>query len=134
MTLFEQISKDFTDAYKNRDMDRKNFIGVLKNEITRVDKNPSDDSIIKEIKSMIKRAEPTDSLTQLEKDVLVSYLPSQMDESELTIIITGIIDNNGYDSMKDMGKIMASLSETHNGQYDGRVASTLIKNMLATAQ
>jgi uncharacterized protein YqeY len=33
MTLKEQINADFMSAFKNKEMDKKNFLGVVKGEI-----------------------------------------------------------------------------------------------------
>ena len=33
MLLKEKINKDFMEAFKNKEMDKKNFLGLLKGEI-----------------------------------------------------------------------------------------------------
>ena len=35
MSLIERISKDFMSAYKAKDMEKKNFLGVIKTEVTK---------------------------------------------------------------------------------------------------
>ena len=80
MKLIERISNDFTEAYKAKDMDKKNFLGVIKTEVTKESKTPEDSYIISKIKSMIKNAEATNSLTDNELSILNEYLPTQMTE------------------------------------------------------
>ena len=80
MKLIERISNDFTEAYKAKDMDKKNFLGVIKTEVTKESKTPEDSYIIRKIKSMIKNAEATNSLTDNELSILNEYLPTQMTE------------------------------------------------------
>ena len=132
MILFERINSDFTAAYKNREMDKKNFLGLLKTEITKNTKNPGDESIVAVIKSMMKKAEDSSSLSQFELTILKSYLPKQLDTVELKNVITDFITSNKFESIKDMGKVMGLLKEHFSGQYDGKSASIMIKDILAT--
>ena len=76
MTLIEKISKDFTEAYKSKDMEKKNFLGVIKTEVTKESKTPEDSYIVGKLKSMIKNAEATNSLSEYELSVINEYLPN----------------------------------------------------------
>ena len=131
MSLLETINNDFLVAYKAKEMEKKDFLGVLKTEVTRETKMPSDDSIISIVKSMLKKGMDANMLTPTEIYILESYLPKQMDENDLTIIISKEIESSGYDSIKDMGKIMAFLKENYSGQYDGSLASLIVKKLLS---
>jgi uncharacterized protein YqeY len=131
MTLIEQISADFLSAYKNKEMDKKDFLGLLKSEVTRDEKSPSDFTVVSKIKSMIKSAESTDSLTKSELSILHKYLPVQLSESDLTDAINNFIASNNIESVKEMGKVMGWLKSEYNGQYDGKVASKIIKTRLS---
>lgn len=127
MSLIETISSDFMSAYKAKDMVRKDFLGVLKTEVTKETKTPEDSSIIAKIKSMIKNAETTNSLTEMELGILEGYLPTQLTNEQLTEIVADYLgDNEG----SNMGKIMGYLKGKYNGQYDGRLASTVVKELL----
>lgn len=129
--LIEQISKDFMAAYKAKEMEKKDFLGVLKTEVTKESKTPEDAYVVAKIKSMIKNAAATNSLTESELEVLNQYLPAQMSESDLRSEIELIVNTNSYDGMKDMGKVMGELKANYEGQYDGGVASKIIKEILA---
>ena len=128
--LIEQISKDFMAAYKAKEMEKKDFLGVLKTEVTRESKTPDDTYVVSKIKSMIKNAAATNSLSESELEILNQYLPAQMSESDLRSEIELIINTNSYDGMKDMGKVMGQLKTNYDGQYDGAIASKIIKEML----
>ena len=128
--LIEQISKDFMAAYKAKEMEKKDFLGVLKTEVTRESKTPDDTYVVSKIKSMIKNAAATNSLSEDELSILNQYLPVQMSESDLRTEIEVIIKMNSYDSMKDMGKVMGDLKSNHDGQYDGGLASKITKEIL----
>lgn len=143
MSLIKTISADFMAAYKEKNMPKKDFLGMLKTEVTRESKEPKDDKVIKVIKSMLKKdneavekanelgQEVTSRLSDEEKTILNSYLPKQLSEADLTIIVTNEIDANGYDSQKDMGKLMGFLKANYDGQYNGKVASDLVKSLLS---
>lgn len=130
MKLIERISNDFTEAYKAKDMDKKNFLGVIKTEITKESKTPEDSYIISKLKSMIKNAEATNSLTDNELSILNEYLPTQMTEETLRDAIKLLIDDYELSSLKEMGKVMTYLKNNFDGQYDGRIASTITKELL----
>ena len=66
-----------------------------------------------------------------EKEILDSYLPKMLSEKELASVIDEVITTNGFSTMKDMGNAMKILKEKYPNQYDGKLASTLIKAKLA---
>lgn len=130
MNLIETINADFMTAYKEKNMEKKDFLGVLKTEVTKESKTPDDMYVIGKIKSMIKNAEATNSLSENELEILNGYLPKQLTEEEITTFISNIIADNGFSGGKDMGKVMGLLKEGFDGQYDGKMASQLVKTLL----
>jgi uncharacterized protein YqeY len=130
MQIIDKIKADFMTAYKAKDMIKKDFLGLLKSEVTKDDKNPEDTVIVAKIKSMIKNAASTNSLSEDELKWMNEYLPIQYSEADLSTIIELAINDTGASTMKDMGKIMTYLKNSHNGRYDGKMASTLIKKLL----
>ncbi|WP_448190007.1 GatB/YqeY domain-containing protein [Azospirillum sp. sgz301742] len=66
-----------------------------------------------------------------EIQVIESFLPKQMSESEAVEAIKAIIAETGAASVKDMGKVMAELRARYAGQMDFGKASGLIKQQLS---
>ncbi len=130
MTLIEQIGKDFITAYKAKEMEKKDFLGLLKSEVTKESKTPDDAYVVNKIKSMIKSAEATNSLSEDELEYMNTYLPKQMTEEELDNVIACFKVELNVTDMSGMGKIMGALKKDYNGQYDGKLASTIIKQNL----
>jgi uncharacterized protein len=62
--------------------------------------------------------------------ILEEFLPKQMDEAGITAAITGVIKDTGAASVKDMGKVMASMKEKYAGQMDFAKASAMVKDLL----
>jgi len=130
MSLIEQINEDFIIAYKAKNMSKKDFLGVLKTEVTKESKIPDDAYIVSKIKSMIKNAAATNSLTDEELEILNKYLPKQMSDSELRDVIDSYIKTEGLTDIKQMGQIMNYLKTNYEGQYNGSSASVIIKEIL----
>ena len=131
MNLIDRISKDFTEAYKAKDMQRKNFLGVIKTEVTKESKTPDDSYVISKLKSMVKNAEATNSLTNEELSIIDEYLPTQMSEDALRAKIGGFIMKESLSGMKEMGTVMGYLKDNFEGEYDGKLASTITKELLS---
>lgn len=132
MILIDRINQDFKAAYLvSRDNElkknEKDFLGVLKTEVTKENKIPEDGYVIDKIKSMIKNASETNSLNDNELTILNRYLPKQMTEDDLSNIVVDFIVDSGLDNIKDMGKVMTHLKDNYSGQYDGKLASTIVK-------
>lgn len=66
-----------------------------------------------------------------EKEILDNYLPKMLSENELATVIDSIVSENNFSTMKDMGVAMKILKESYPNQYDGKLASTLIRAKLA---
>jgi uncharacterized protein YqeY len=131
MSLIERIDQDFMVAYKAKEMEKKDFLGVLKTEVTKESKTPEDGYVVAKIKSMIKNAEATNSLSETELNILNFYLPKQMGIDEVKQVIIDFVANNDISSPKEMGKVMSYLKSGYDGQYDGKMASTIIKEILS---
>lgn len=65
--------------------------------------------------------------SQAEIAVLERYRPKQMSEAELRDIVQAF---RGANPDAKMGDYMAMLKRDHGGQYDGRMASTVVKETL----
>lgn len=65
-----------------------------------------------------------------EVDVISAYLPKQMDEDEVKAAIAAAVTESGAASVKDMGKVIATLRANYAGQMDFAKASGLVKAAL----
>ena len=68
---------------------------------------------------------------QAEIDLIMSFLPKQMDEAETQKAVQEAIAAVGATSVKDMGKVMGALKEKYQGQMDFAKASAVIKGLLS---
>jgi len=63
--------------------------------------------------------------------VIEAYLPKQMSEDEIKAEVSKIIASTGASSPADMGKVMGVASKQLAGKADGKVISTIVKELLS---
>lgn len=131
MKLLDRINSDFMAAYKAKETLKKNFLGLIKSEVTKESKEPTDQYIVSKIKSMIKAAADTDSLTAEEISWMTPYLPQQLTSEQLEEIISNFINREEISGPREIGKVMKYLKENFEGEYDGKLASGIIKKILS---
>jgi uncharacterized protein len=130
-----QIKKDIMDAMKNGDTSKRDILRVLMGEIQRNEQSTggklelTDSDITKLVKKMVENIKQTNG-DDNEVLILSEYLPKELTEVQLTSLILAFITVNEITSMKGMGEVMKYLSETFPSQYDGKLASTIIRNKL----
>ncbi|MGP1256865.1 MAG: GatB/YqeY domain-containing protein [Kiloniellales bacterium] len=68
---------------------------------------------------------------QAEIDVIQRFMPQQLDDGETRTAVEQTIAELGAGSIKDMGRVMATLKERYAGRMDFSKASALAKGQLA---
>jgi uncharacterized protein YqeY len=104
---------------------------------------PADDAIVTEVlQKMIKQRRESIAMFEqggrtelaeaekVEVGVIEDFLPTQMSEDETKAAIDAIVAELGANSVKDMGRVMATLKERHASQLDMSKASGLVKARL----
>ena len=71
------------------------------------------------------RAE-TVAQSEAEKAVLGAYLPTQLDAAQLDAVVAALAAELGT---TQIGPLMAELRKRHAGQFDGKIASEIIKKL-----
>ncbi|MBF6608997.1 MAG: GatB/YqeY domain-containing protein [Flavobacterium sp.] len=62
--------------------------------------------------------------------VIERFLPAQMSEEEVEVVVRRIIADNGLSGMGSMGKVMGLASAELAGKADGKTISTVVKRSL----
>lgn len=143
MPTEKELQADLQAAMKARQNDK---LMILRDVVTAI-KNLKVEKMVQELpepdvvglirKEVSKRAEAIefahkakrDDLIQkneAEKALLEAYLPQQMGAGQLEEIIKAIAAELGS---PQIGPIMAKLRERHAGQFDGKLASELIRKL-----
>ena len=107
----------------------------------RVDLNDQD--VVSVVQKMVKQGKDSIALFEqggredlVQKEtatltVLETYLPEQLDEEALLILIEKAMSESGAQTVRDMGKVMSLLKPQVQGQADMGVVSGLIKQKLS---
>jgi len=102
----------------------------------------TDDTEIKALQKMVKQRKETADIykTQSRADladtelfqagIIEAYLPKQMTEEEIKAEVAKIIASVGASSPADMGKVMGVASKQLSGKADGKIISSLVKELL----
>jgi len=102
----------------------------------------SDEIALKIIAKLVKQRKDSAQIyneqnrQDLEKDELEQlkhlevYLPKQLSEDEVKIIIDTIVDDLGAVSMKDMGRVMSEANKKIGSQADGKLIANIVRNKL----
>ena len=146
MTLLEKIKQDNIAARKAKNTVKSALLTTLVSEISNIGKNdgnrettePESIAVVKKfikgvdetLKALEFSSDPRVLVAIEEKKILESYLPTQLSEIELTAVVDQIISTLADRSPKQMGVVMKRLKEMHDGRYDGKIASGIIKSRL----
>ncbi|MBI4079317.1 MAG: GatB/YqeY domain-containing protein [Candidatus Levybacteria bacterium] len=65
-----------------------------------------------------------------ELEILQTYLPAQMNEEEIRIIVEKTISEIGATSVADMGKLMGAVMAKVKGKADGSLVSKIVKEKI----
>jgi len=146
MSLKENLLSDMKVAMKEKDVLRKNTVQLVRGSILQKEKDTreevTEEQILDIIMQEIKKRK--DALLDFEKgnrqdlvieanseiDVLMGYLPKQLSDDELLVIVRETITEVGAASMKDMGKIMTAITPKVKGKADNSKVSKMIKQCL----
>jgi len=64
-------------------------------------------------------------------EVISQFLPTQLSEEEITVVVMKTIAATGAEGMKDMGKVMGMVSQELAGKADGKTISSIVKAKLS---
>lgn len=107
------------------------------------DSNLSDSEVIKIMQKLAKERKETAEVyktagrTELaekelaEANIIDSYLPKAMTESEVEEMVKTVIAEVGATSMKEMGLVIKNVNAKANGRTDGKTISTIVKRLLS---
>lgn len=152
MKLQEQIMSDLKQAMKDGEDTKKSVLRMLLAEIIKseIEKGKRDTGLEdEEVLSLIARAvkmrqdaadayekggrqELVESELE-EKEILVEYLPAQMEDDELKEIVQKVITDMGVTDVAELGKVMGNVMKQVQGKADGTRVRTITQELLTNA-
>lgn len=146
MSLKERLQEDWKQALKSKDKIKAGTISMARAAILLVEKTDGkqidDEQVIeilaKEVKQRreaileFKKGNRQDLVDDTENEIkiLLSYLPQQLNEEEISEIVHKAVNEIGANSIKDMGKVMAAIMPKTKGKADGKLVSQIVKQYL----
>ena len=140
------IETAMKDAMRAKDKPTLGTIRLILAEIKRIEVDEridiDDQRVIATLDKMLKQRRDSieqytqagrDELADVERqemDVIQTFLPSQLDDTEIAAMIDAAIQESGASSMKDMGKVMGLLKPQLQGRADMGAVSGKIKAAL----
>ena len=133
-------------SMKSRDKETTSTLRMAISELKKeeIDKKIEleDEQVIQILQRMIKQRK--DSYTQFsdagrdelaereqnEINILSDFLPEQLSEEELAVIVEQVIKETDADGPQDMGKVMGSLKQRIHGNADMGLVSKIVKDNL----
>ena len=146
MSLKDKLLQDLKEAMKGKDTVRKNTVQLVRSGILQIEKDKKieldDEGVLDVISKELKKRRDSmpdyvksgrqDVIDNLNKEieVLLTYLPKQLTEDEIKVIVEEAVKETGAATMKDMGKVMANVTPKVKGRADNKIVSGLVKQML----
>ena len=146
MTIREQIQSDTTSAMKQRDRTRVAALrmlgAALKNgeiEAGRPLTEQEEQTILR--RQLKQREESAEAFRKAgreeqaasesaEAEIVRTYLPTPLSQTELEQIVDRAIDQTGAEGMRDMGAVMSLAMDLSEGRAEGRALSALARARL----
>lgn len=146
MSLKEQLFADLKTAMKEKDTLRKDTVQLIRSGILQIEKDNKteldDEGVLDVISKQLKsrrdslpdflKSGRTDLIEKLNKEIeiLLSYLPEQLNEDEIKKIVEEAVAGIGAASIKDMGKVMAAITPKVKDRADMKLVGSYVKKML----
>ncbi|MEC0243044.1 GatB/YqeY domain-containing protein [Paenibacillus dokdonensis] len=146
MNLSERLNEDMIQAMKSREKFRLSTIRMVRSTIKNLeidlkrtlDDNEVLDILSREIKQRkdalqeFKKADRDDLASNVEAEIEIigQYLPEQLSEEEIKVIVQQTIQETGASSKADMGKVMSALMPKVKGRSDGKLVNQVVQQFL----
>lgn len=134
--LLEQLKHERLAAMKRKDQFKRDTLATLIGDLQTQQKNQNeqltDAAVVQALKKALDNAEQNyqhtgDDMFKNEAAIYKMYLPEQMDQQQLTNVIKQIIEQSDQPSI---GVVMKQLKADYDGQFDGKTASAIAKQLL----
>jgi uncharacterized protein YqeY len=149
MSLVQQIDADIKAALLAKDQASLRGLRAIKSAIllaqtekgakTELDREAEIKILQKQIKQRkesidIYKAQNREDLAKTEREevlVIEKYLPKSLSPEEIETDLTRLIKESGFNSLKDLGKLMPLATKHFEGKADGKTISEISKKLLS---
>lgn len=147
MSLQTTITTALKEAMKAKDQVTLEALRAIKSELLLAQTSGANTAIteaeeIKLLQKLVKQREDAASIFSeqnrldlaepelAQATVIKQFLPEQLSESEIEIIVKEIISNGNFSGMQAMGQVMGLANIQLAGRADGKTISSIVKKLL----
>lgn len=146
MNLSERLNEDMKQAMKSQDKFKLSTIRMIRATIKNLEidlkRTLNDNEVLDILSREIKQRK--DALQEFEKagredlasnvkaeaEIIAGYLPEQLTEEEIKVIVQQTIQETGASSKADIGKVMSALMPKVKGRADGKLVNQAVQQQL----
>ncbi len=146
ISLKERLDGDLKDAMRNKDSIRRTVLRTIISEIRNAEiakQEVLDDEgvLVVMTKQAQQRRDSIEAFKSASRSDLVEsesaelkiisgYLPEQLSEDEIEVVITEVISQVEAKGSSDMGKVMKEIMQRVRGRADGKMVSAIVTSRL----
>ena len=146
MSLQQRIESAMREAMLARDVRRTGTLrmamAAFQNRRIELGRDLTDEDVMEVLSKQMKlrresiehfKAAGRDSMVQVEEEesaIIAEFLPQQLSEDEMRVMVTAAIAETGASSPAEMGRVMGTLAPRIKGRADGKVVSDMVRAQL----
>jgi uncharacterized protein len=142
LQIAERIKSDVASAMKAGERDRVAALRLVLSELQKAEKDGGSDELAVLRRERKRRREAAEAYRDaaredlaagedFEAQVIESYLPAELSDEQLDELVRRAGAETGAESPRDMGKVIKHVMAAADGNADGRLVSTKVKEALS---
>ena len=141
MAIIEQIKVDLTGAMRAGEREKVGALRLILSELQKAEKEGGADELAVLRRERKRRLEAASAYRdagredlaageEAEGELIGGYLPAELSEDELRVIVAKAVSDSGAQSQKDLGSAMKLAMAAVDGRADGKRVSALVRTAL----
>jgi uncharacterized protein YqeY len=142
VTVTEQVRSDITSAMKAGEKQRVGALRLVLSELQKAAKEGDGDELAVLRRERKRRLDAAEQFRgggrpeladqeESEAKLIETYLPAELSDAELDVIVEAAIAETGASSPKEIGAVMKVVIAKSGGRADGKRASAAVRKALA---
>jgi len=149
MSILENLNIELKNAMKTKDSLKLDSLRAIKSAILLAQTSKdskgtlSEVDVIKLLHRLVKQRRESAKIykdqerydlaepEELQAEIISSYLPEQLSENEILVVVRETIKEINAAGMKDMGKTIGMINKKISGKAEGKLIASLVKKELS---
>jgi uncharacterized protein len=136
------VQSDVTASLKAGDRERAQALRLIANELQKAAKEGKTDEVEVLQRERKRRIEAAEAYREAAREdlaageereaaIIEAYMPAQLSDGELRVIVGDVVAESGASSPQEMGKVMSAVMPQVKGRADGKRVSAVVKELLS---